>query len=157
MAYCGEVFRPKYLYVEDVGALEQRILATSDFTLALHVHVFKHSKPQHLRDAVEILRKHPNVKWIPDTAHQTIAGDNPVQALRIVPEDRIASVHIKDWSSLYGRTSHRYSKGFCELGRGEVPLSNVIHEIRSKLPRSWIVVEQDYTLDDASGPDRLHS
>ena len=146
--FCGDILSPQYLYIEQLGREERQALATSDHTLALHLHVFKHSKPQRLMEARTLLNENPKLKWIPDTAHQVIAGEDPLQALRLIGANRLACIHLKDWSSLYGRTSHRYSKGFCELGHGEVPLERIIAAIKSDLQQSWIVVEQDYTLDD---------
>lgn len=148
IAYCEDILRPEYLYVENIAHEEEQVLATSYHTLALHLHVFKYAKPHRLVDAKKLLFRNPGLKWIPDTAHQTIAGENPIHALRLVSSDRVACVHLKDWSSIYGRTSHRYSKGFCELGDGEVRLDEVVNTIKAELPDSWIVVEQDYTLDD---------
>ena len=148
--YCGS-FRPPYLYVEDwVGSLPQQAV-DDGFTLALHPHMFK--KIQRIDDALSLLQQHPKLLWLPDTAHLFIAGLRHGSELgaAIVGDgriDRVAAVHLKDWTPAYGRSYHRYSRGFTELGSGEVPLEDIIAALRAYAYDGWLVVEQDNTHTD---------
>jgi signal transduction histidine kinase/sugar phosphate isomerase/epimerase len=146
LAFCAGIHRPLYWYVEDWDAETEKLAEQHELVLALHAHVFK--RTSRLSDAAALLRQHPKLKWIPDTAHQTIAGDDPIQALRIVPPARLAAVHLKDWTTVYGRSCHRYSRGFQELGQGDVELEGTVGVLRSLRYDGWVVVEQDFTRTD---------
>jgi sugar phosphate isomerase/epimerase len=43
------------------------------------------------------------LKFLPDTAHLYIGGDDPAEAIRRVDKDRLAGVHFKDWTPDFGR------------------------------------------------------
>ncbi len=141
--YCGD-YRPGYLYVEEwdervaVQALEK------GFTLALHPHLFK---PVHrLDEAFELLDTHggkyPRFKFLPDSAHLTIAGDLPADALRRAGANRLAAVHVKDWTPEYGRSKHRYARGFTALGQGSVDFEGFFIALREIGFDGWVVFEQ---------------
>jgi ABC-type multidrug transport system fused ATPase/permease subunit len=72
--------------------------------------------------------QHPTgrlLRFVPDTAHMTIVGDNPIDAINELFDDLIA-VHLKDWTPAYGRYSQRNAQGFVSLGTGMVPLGEVL-------------------------------
>jgi signal transduction histidine kinase len=139
MEFCGDVLRPDYLYVESWDGKESAHAIANGFTLALHPHLYK---PIHrIVDAEDILRRHPEVMLLPDTAHLTIAGDAPAQ---VVAEwiDRITAIHLKDWTPIYGRSSHRYARGFVDLGLGAVNFELLFERLRTLKYDGWLVFEQ---------------
>ena len=158
--FCGPSFRPEYLYVDDFGDAEKKVLdeITSEvartgtrpkpFAFGLHPHWFM--TVQRWSQAIDILKRHrqslPNghcLRLLPDTAHLTIAGDDPVKAVQNTALDDLAAVHLKDWTPGYGRYSHRYAQGFVPLGNGIVPLEGVLAELKRKAFDGWVIVEQD--------------
>lgn len=134
---------PSYLYVEDCNAMMLEMARELGVKLALHPHVFMQN--HHLIDALKLLERFPDLLWMPDTAHLYIVGDDPIKAVSALPHDRFSCVHLKDWDAAYGRSYYRYAKGFTELGTGNVPVTEVLQELRSSNYKGWIVVEQDYT------------
>jgi sugar phosphate isomerase/epimerase len=112
----------------------------ADVTFALHPHMFK--SVQTLKEAERALRRYPQLKFLPDTAHAFIAGDSPVAVVRN-HYDRLIGVHIKDWAAEYGRSYHFYARGFVDLGKGDVPLIDVFAYLKRRGYREWIVVEKD--------------
>ena len=139
VAYCGSVLRPEFLYVERWDEVECRPALKAGFRLALHPHVFK---PVHrLATAGEILKQHPELLFLPDAAHLTIAGDSPAEAV-LKWRSRLAAVHLKDWTPVYGRSSHRYARGFVELGNGIINFDLLFDRLHMIDYRGWLVVEQ---------------
>ena len=140
-----------YLYLDGLPPLDKMAdWLKAGYRLALHPHAFKPIRS--LGDAEVIFRlpdfrDSPNLLFLPDTAHLTIANDDPVRAIRKNAK-RLAAVHIKGWDASYGRASHRYSQGFCELFRGEARVLEVLKELGHSryLEETWVVVELDYSL-----------
>jgi signal transduction histidine kinase/sugar phosphate isomerase/epimerase len=158
IAFCdgepgGEPYRPLYLYVEECKPETQRLAAERGYDLALHPHVYMRlqrlsAAVRHLNEAAK--RVPPDAPagrlfWLPDTAHLHIAGDDPEAALGIVPPERMIAVHLKDWDSAFGRSYHRYARGFCPLGNGNVPVVRVVSALRKMNYGGWLVVEKDYS------------
>jgi signal transduction histidine kinase/sugar phosphate isomerase/epimerase len=146
MEYCAE-YRPGYLYIEDwlQGACERAL--EEGFTLALHPHMYK--RVHRLETAAALLEQHPELKFLPDTAHLFLARDDPAEAIRRYV-DRLAAVHLKDWTPRYGRSFHRYARGFVELGNGSIglELERILEVLREVRFDGWVVVEQDCTPSD---------
>jgi sugar phosphate isomerase/epimerase len=141
MDYCGE-YRDLYLYIEEWDDEIHSAAIARGFRLALHLHVFKkvHTLAQ-VRKVLYNKRDEPLVQWIPDTAHLIIAGDDVEEAMGVYPA-RMASVHFADWTPAYGPTSHRYARGFKDLGEGIVALDAALEVLKVKAPQAWIVAEQ---------------
>ena len=137
--YCGDVLKPNYLYVDGWDEVEAREARCAGFLLALHPHIFK--ARHRLSDVEAELRDHPELRFLPDVAHLTIAGDSPSNAV-VQWSDRLAAVHIKDWTPAYGRSSHRYGRGFVELGKGIVNFDQLFEKLRAIHYRGWLVFEQ---------------
>ncbi len=140
--YCqGMAKKPLYLYVEDwyAGAAPQAI--EMGFTLGLHP--FQFSTVDRLDRALPLLQAHPELKFIPDTGHLWLAGDDLIRVLEST-RDRLIAVHLKDWRPDYGRESTTYARGFTELGCGIVPLKPVWDWLEKHFD-GWVVVEQDST------------
>lgn len=144
MEYCGS-FRPEYLYLERWEPETVAEAFSRGFTLALHPLCY--SPLSRLSDALALLRENPGLRFLPDTAHLTIARDSPVQAIRQA-RDRLAAVHLKDWTPAFGRSFHRYAKGFVEPGAGTVDLDAVMAELRRSSFTGWIIAEQDFARTD---------
>ena len=139
MEYCDDELRPEYLYVEDWEGAESQRAMNAGFVLALHPHLFK---PVHrLAEAEKLLREHRQLRFLPDTAHLTIAGDSPAHAVSLWRE-RLAAVHLKDWTPIYGRSSHRYARGFVELGTGIVNFEMLFERLLLINYSGWLVIEQ---------------
>ena len=165
MGFCGgergaDAIRPNYLYVENCTEQELLRAALGRFRLALHPHVFMQNhfledaedvldrldRPQGCKDALGSadLQEYGRLYWMPDTAHLFIGGIGLETAMRMVPMERIAAVHLKDWDSAYGRSYHRYAKGFTELGNGDVGPKKALALLSEMGYDGWVVVEQDW-------------
>ncbi|MEW6237220.1 MAG: ATP-binding protein [Candidatus Omnitrophota bacterium] len=163
--YCEE-FKPFYLYIENWHEKSCKEAISRGFKLALHPHAYK--KIHNYELSKKILEDHPEIFFLPDTAHLYFAKDNPAIIIKR-ESNRIAAIHLKDWSPIYGRSFHRYARGFIELEKGEVfadssNLSEFIKVITNideernlngeKYSNElffkdlWLVIEQDYTPSD---------
>jgi sugar phosphate isomerase/epimerase len=137
--YCADVLRPEYLYVERWDQAEEHSARSAKLALALHPGVFK---PVHrLSDAEAELRAHPELRFLPDIVHLTIAGDSPANAIAQWRE-RIVGIHIKDWTPAYGRSSHRFARGFVGLGKGIVNFVQFFERLHTIGYKGWLVIEQ---------------
>ncbi len=135
-----------YLYTDSWEAKICAQLMREGYHLALHPHMFK--SIQTAKEAEDLFKQHPKLLFLPDTAHLTVAGED-IMAVLERNFDRIVAVHIKGWTSEYGRAFQFYSRGFCvELGEGDVNVYGVIRRLRDKRYTRWLVVEQD-TAEDA--------
>jgi sugar phosphate isomerase/epimerase len=131
-------------------------------TFALHPHMFK--PVQTASEALKVLREHPRLRFLPDTAHLTIAGEDIIDVLKEAfkihareddsdqdAPDRFGSViaiHLKDWTSEFGRSYQFYSRGFgVAFGQGEVRLDKIVRFLAECGYNGWVVVEQD-VVDD---------
>ncbi|MFX0194577.1 MAG: TIM barrel protein [Candidatus Hodarchaeota archaeon] len=141
MKYCRD-YHPEYLAIEDWDEPNCNKALREGFTLALHPHMYKRNHC--LETSSPLLRDHPELKFLPDTAHLFLARNDPSEAIkRYAP--RIAAIHFKDWTPKYGRSFHRYARGFVELGKGIIDLENVLRESHNIQFDGWLVVEQDST------------
>lgn len=133
-----------YVYCDEWKASDTKFAQAlkSGLRIALHPHMYK--PVQTMREADQILKANPFLLFLPDTAHLTIAGDDPVEAIRRY-STRLAAVHVKDWKEHVGRSFHFYARGFCELDQGNVPLDKVLNILAEGRHRGWIVIEQDTT------------
>ena len=141
-------FGPHYPYIYiDTWDERQVLLVGPDLTLALHPHMFK--PIQTAQEAEWLLRQYPSLRFLPDTAHLTIAGANLMELLENnLP--RIIAVHLKDWASEFGRSYQFYSRGFgVRFGHGDVRLADTIEFLKSHKYNKWVVVEQDVADDPA--------
>ena len=156
--------RPLYLYVETCDLNTLLAAATSGFRLALHPHAFmpNHQPAKAMRLLHELSLDiderakgeaggdpYRNLYWLPDTAHFFVLGHKFEDALASVDVSRIIAVHLKDWDAAYGRSYHRYARGFTELGKGNVRPERALDQLRAHGFAGWVVVEQDYTKNSA--------
>jgi signal transduction histidine kinase/sugar phosphate isomerase/epimerase len=145
MNFCGKCNQPHYLYTDfwDPAAIANAI--NQGFTVALHVHAYMGLRS--VDEALEIIAQNPGLKWLPDTGHLQVLGEDIFSALKL-PHESLAAVHLKDWTPVFGRAPHRYSRGFTELGKGIVPLEKTVQYLASSQYPGWLVVEQNYTHTD---------
>jgi inosose dehydratase len=96
-----------------------------------------------------------------DTGHLLIGGGDAVQAVRDWG-DRINHVHLKDarLDVIHGIVKDRAPvqaiwerRAFCRLGTGDIPLGDVLENLRAFDYRGWLVVEQDI-FPDPDTPDQ---
>jgi inosose dehydratase len=135
-----------YVYVDGEYSEDWNVAFRAGVRLALHPHMFKPVQTAH--EAEVLLRQHPTLELLPDTAHLQIAGSDPLEFIKSW-EDRLAAIHLKDWSPLWGRSYPFYARGFCELGQGTVDLVSVLEWVGKRAFQGWVVVEQDYSNDPA--------
>jgi len=150
MDFCGNDFRPEYLYLDAWDEEKATKAMEGGFTLGLHPHAYM--PVGDLADAMAILENHPEsqfprLKFIADSAHLTVTHDDPIEAIQRT-KARLVAVHLKDWSPEFGRSPFRYARGFAELGAGSVDLHTIIALLKETSYDGWLVAEQDYTLTD---------
>ena len=135
-----------YIYADEWSAREHELYVESALScnVAVHPHMFK--PIQTFAEAKAVLAKHTYARFLPDTAHMTVAGDNVLDVLQQNLHSVVA-VHLKDWSPEYGRALPFYSAGFVSLGAGVVPISRVVDLLVRKAYKGWLIVEQDFAAD----------
>lgn len=143
--FCGESF-DGYLVIDDWDAATCEQAMSEGFKLALHPHVL-HAIAR-VDDTKKFLEKYPELSLLPDTGHMGINGEDMMQlAENSLCLSRLAAVHLKDWQPQFGRHSHRYARGFVDLGNGE--LNGEILDLLRRLAASrqreelWAVAEVD--------------
>ena len=137
----NDTTRP-YVYVDEWREDHHApLLSQTDVVLALHPHMFK--TVQTASEAVRVLDAHRELRFLPDTAHLAVAGDDPVRAIELNFR-RLAAVHLKDWTAEFGRAYPFYARGFVHLGMGTVPVKEVVGMLEKKNYGGWLVVEQDW-------------
>lgn len=135
-----------YVYVDEWNEVCELALRRG-VKLAIHPHMFR--PIQTIREAEDRLdefpiERFPNLQLMPDTAHMTIAGDNPVDVVK-KHFRRIHSLHVKDWNPNVGRSYQFYASGFCDLGAGRVQVKETLDHMWKSSYRGWFVVEHDYS------------
>jgi inosose dehydratase len=132
--------RSPYVYVDEWEGKRSEDALESNVALALHPHMFK--SVQTAQEAENLLKQFPKLRFLPDTAHLTVAGEDVVSTLER-NFDQIAAIHLKDWTAEFGRAYQFYSRGFVELGKGDVVLGKILTFLKSRNYQGWLVVEQD--------------
>jgi sugar phosphate isomerase/epimerase len=135
-----------YIYVDEWDGRCDDALGEG-IRLGLHPHMFRPIQTMH--EAMLVLdrfdmSRFPQLQLLPDTAHSTIAGDDPVEVVKAC-FDRIGAVHLKDWTPIVGRSYQFYASGFCGLGDGTVRLREVLDVLWKRSYRGWVVVEHDFS------------
>ena len=142
---------PPYIYMDHWNLkLEERFILkkrsigySGDIQVAIHPHMFK--PVQTGDDLRSVLEQFEFLKFLPDTAHLTVAGENVLELVKRY-QDRLVGIHLKNWLPAYGRSFQFYSKGFCELDdeNGIVRFQEIVDALRDRTQGSWII-EQDYS------------
>ena len=138
-------------------ALDQIGGVCSEFGMQQVLHPHVGTLIETAQDIDEILRR-TNVPFCLDTGHLAIGGVDGV-AFAKANHDRIAHVHLKDVrlsmaSAVLDRTLSLVDATragfFCPLGEGDVPIVEIIQELRRHRYEGWYVLEQDLTIESAS-------
>lgn len=134
-----------YVYVDDWTDAENVLFIQADIRcqIAIHPHMFK--PIQTATEAIRLLKQYAYCRFMPDTGHLTVAGADVQSVIRQNLEQTI-SIHLKDWSPEFGRSLPFYSRGFVPLGKGIVPIREIIQLLLAKRYNGWLIVEQDYSL-----------
>lgn len=142
-----------YVYIDGWEERECNQALQDGLTLALHPHMFK--RVQTMAEAAQLLERRVALRFLPDTAHLTIAGEDVLGALKRY-FSRVVAVHLKDWSAEVGRAYQFYSRGFTELGEGDVDLASTVEFLKDRDYGNWVVVEQEASHDpiDSSARSR---
>ena len=142
-----------YIYIDTWNDSCCRELMERHYTLALHPHMFK--PVQTAKEAEKLLEAHPALRFLPDTAHLTVAGEKVLEVLD-KNYDRIVAVHLKDWTPEFGRSYQFYSTGFSvRFGEGDVQLDNIVDFLKSRRYNKWLIVEQD-VVENPCGAAQAH-
>lgn len=129
------------------------VCAEFGLTQVLHPHVDTLVESQ---DDVQRALDASDVRWCLDTGHLAIGGTDPVEFARQAA-DRVAHVHLKDVDlAVAPKVLNReltlvrgVQEGlFRPLGRGDVPIDDVIVELEQRGYDGWYVLEQDCALLD---------
>lgn len=144
VAFCGSVrqFWPHYLYIDelDESAFPHQRLAEIP-PLAIHPHHLRPSADQ--KYFRKLLEQFSEILYLPDTAHLALMGLCPVKEVELY-FDRLAAVHLKDWTMIHGRSPHQYAKGFCPLGKGgDARIKEVLNRLSDRRWSGWLVAEVD--------------
>ncbi len=139
MAYFGNQ-RPHYLSIKHGDLPLLPTIAEARFVPAIHPGVF--TKVKRTQETLDLIRQHPELKIMFDTAHVTMAGESLSSALRsLIPN--IVAVHLKDWTPEYGRSGPRYARGFTDFGTGIVKLEAVLNDLQTLHYDEWVVIETE--------------
>lgn len=139
-----------YLYIDKWEAFKDKDQVGCErgiengYRLALHPHYPE--RATRLDYVWQLLKEQPKLEWLPDTAHLYIAWADLRSAFTTMP-GRLAGVHVKDWTSIFGRATYNVAKGFIEPGaQGEVfknfDLWRALRD--AHFGDKWIVMEIDY-------------
>lgn len=126
------------LFAENLGAACE-YAARHDQTIAFHPHCG--CIVETIAEVERLWRYLPGLKLCVDTGHLAAVRCDPVALIDRVP-DKIAHVHLKDWSAEQRR--------FAELGEGDAGLdfARLLHRLDAAGYGGWLVVERD----DPPGP-----
>ena len=153
-----ELTSDQWAVVADSLCLVDDLIADYDLVQALHPHVGTIVETK--ADVVEVLNS-SDVGWCYDTGHLAIGGYDPLQFLADA-RDRIRHVHLKD---VRLATAARVIAGeltlmegvqagmFCPMGRGDVPIDEIVTSLERSGYDGWYVLEQDVALTEDEPPE----
>jgi signal transduction histidine kinase/sugar phosphate isomerase/epimerase len=142
-------YKPSYLSIRHSDIPRIPELIDGGYLPALHPGVF--NPVRRTSDVLAVLEEYPDIRFLCDTAHITIAGDDPIEVVNLL-KDHMVAVHFKDWTPEFGRSGPRYARGFTELGKGTVKLEQTLTQLQKDKFEGWIVAEVENTYQDETGP-----
>ena len=131
--------------------------------LAVHQHIWG---PLEREEELRFVMEHTDPQYVfllPDTAHLTLGGMDPIRILNDY-WDRIAAIHFKDTSREYrghtgetpSREEHLRTNLYKNLGSGGVDFVEIMKVIRDNDYCGWITVDMDPPrADEGSIEDNL--
>ncbi|MFE2871541.1 TIM barrel protein [Embleya sp. NPDC059259] len=137
----------------DTAGRIARIAAAHGLRTTLHPHVGTHVETS---AEVERFLVDSTLPLCLDTGHLLIGGTDPLDLVRRHP-DRIGHVHLKDvhapLAALVRAGSLTYAEAvqrgiYRPLGRGDVPVAEIVATLHAAGYRGWYVLEQDTRLTD---------
>ncbi len=150
------VFAAKTLAVLD------EVVGEYGMTQAIHPHL---RTVLETRADIEALLDVSDVGWTFDMGHMQIGGMDPLEFIDVA-FDRIRHVHLKD--VVMDRAAPVFAGDqsimegvqagmFCNLGRGDVPIGNIVTALETRGYDQWYVLEQDAAItsgepDVGAGP-----
>ena len=142
---------PSYVYLSDWDSQIESLYREHRGELTFALHPYYGKRLGSYAAASKILDKFSDLRLILDTAHLYIAGDNILEVFKDAAS-RVASVHVKDWRNAFGRSFVAYSRGYTELGKGELgrgglqsQIGQLVMLLRDQSFKGWLVLEQDYS------------
>lgn len=136
----------------------EEVVAARGMRQALHPHL---GTMLERRDDVRRLLDRSEIGWTFDTGHLMIGGYDPLDFVADAG-DRIRHVHLKDVHLelaepvFHGeQTIMEGVQGgmFCPMGRGDVPIAEVVRLMELRGYEGWYVLEQDVALTDGIPPE----
>lgn len=138
------------------------IVGEYGMTQAVHPHL--HTMVETRDDVLRVLEV-SDVGWTFDMGHMQIGGMDPLEFVDIA-FDRIRHVHLKDVIMEHAVPVYERSRSimegvqagmFCNLGRGDVPIGDIVRTLEDRGYDQWYVLEQDAAItngepDVGSGP-----
>jgi inosose dehydratase len=118
--------------------------------LGFHPHIWSAIENQHEMNAVLELTDPKLVYLVPDTAHLTLGGMDPVQVVR-QHFDRIVAVHIKDTDAKYRnwkgptptKKQHAQASLYKPLGTGGVDFPAFFKVLHARNYNGWVTLDAD--------------
>jgi inosose dehydratase len=143
-----EVTAADWKFAADTLERIDDIVNSYGMTQALHPHL---RTIVETRADIESLVEVSNVGWTFDMGHMQIGGMDPLEFLDNC-FDRIRHVHLKDVVMDQALPVLHLEKSimegvqagmFCNLGRGDVPIAEVVRRLEARGYDQWYVIEQD--------------
>ncbi|WP_124727974.1 sugar phosphate isomerase/epimerase family protein [Staphylospora marina] len=111
----------------------------------IHPHLWTEIQDEWELDAIMEWTDPECVFLCPDTAHMAKAGMDPLAVMQRY-KDRIAYLHLKDASLGAGTADGEEGTVFCELGRGDIRLKEIMDFLKETDYDGWVTVEIDRSL-----------
>jgi len=139
--------------------LDEIEIIVGDYGMHQAIHPHLGTMIERPADVRQLLDRSP-VGWCFDTGHLLIGGYDPLDFLRDA-RDRIRHVHLKDTILDLARPVFEHDQSimqgvqsgmFCPMGRGDVPIGQIVTELERSGYDCWYVLEQDVALTEGEPP-----
>jgi inosose dehydratase len=126
-------------------------------TQAIHPHL---RTVVETRADIETLLEVSDVGWTFDMGHMQIGGMDPMEFIDLA-FDRICHVHLKDvvmdlaapvFAGEQSIMEGVQAGMFCNLGRGDVPIGEIVTKLEARGYDQWYVLEQDAAITSGEPP-----
>lgn len=153
-----ELDAAEWRYAAETLAMLDEVVGAHGMTQAVHPHL---QTMVETRYDVESLLEASDVGWTFDMGHLQIGGTDPLEFLDAA-FDRIRHVHLKDVAMdiaqhvFAGERSIMQgvqSGMFTNLGRGDVPVAEIVRRLEDRGYSQWYVIEQDAAITDGMPAD----
>jgi inosose dehydratase len=139
------------VFAQGANKLAETIMQETGLRTVFHHHCAGYVETPDEIDTLMSLTDPEVLGLVLDMGHYMYGGGDPLEALKKYNK-RIWHVHFKDCDNKVARESRELGydyfqsvrKGvFCELGKGSVDFTSIVHELNHSGYNGWIVVEQD--------------